>query len=441
MSTRTTEFVQWFRAAAPYIHAHRGRTFVLHLGGELVEDATFPHLIHDIALLNSLRARLVVCFGARPQVENLLSRQGITPVFVSGLRVTDVTALPWVKQAAGAVRIQIEAALSMGLPNSPMAGAGIRVSSGNFVTAKPAGVIDGIDLGFTGTVRRIDADLIRDNLENHEIVLVPPLGYSPTGEVFNLSSVEVATRVSISLQADKLLFLTAGNGFRDRQGNLIQHMTQAEAGAMLGEGELNDEVSRLLLAHGVEACRKGVARIHFIDQAVDGNLLLELFSRDGAGTLLSKNPFDEICPATFDDIGGILELVRPLEEKGILVARSREKLEREIGDYLVLKRDGAVIACAALHVYPGDSAAELACLVVREEYQKQAKGRELYLATEKAALDKGVRKLFVLTTHAAHWFLEQGFVETGVDDLPVARKELYNYQRNSKILIKQLGDR
>jgi amino-acid N-acetyltransferase len=434
------DFVQWFRAAAPYIHAHRGKVFVLHIGGELIKSAAFHHLIHDIALLNSLGIRLVVCFGARPQIESLLRQQDINPRIVNGLRVTDAAALPYVKQAIGAVRIQIEASLSMGLPNSPMAGARVKVASGNFVMAKPAGVINGVDLEFTGMVRRIDAELIKDNLDNHEIVLVPPLGYSPTGEVFNLSSVEVATRVSTSLHSDKLLFLMMGNGFRDQRGNVIQHMTQVEAEAMLAEKELPDETSCLLLTHGAQACLKGVERIHFIDQSIDGNLMLELFSRDGVGTMLSKNPFDQICIATFDDIGGILELIRPLEEKGILVLRSREKMEREIDDYIVLKRDGTVIACAALHVCPGNSAAELACLVVSDEYQKQSKGRELYLATEKTALGKGVRKLFVLTTHTTHWFLEQGFVEKSVDDLPVGKKELYNYRRNSKILIKQIGD-
>jgi amino-acid N-acetyltransferase len=439
MTINTTEFVQWFRSAAPYIHAHRGKTFVLHFGGELIDCPVFPHLIHDIALLHSLGIRLVLVYGARPQIEQQLKEHKIKCRLVNDLRLTDAAALTIVKQVVGSLRIHIESLFSMGLPNSPMADAHVKVSSGNFVMAKPMGVICGTDLQFTGTVRRIDTGLIRNNLQNHEIVLIPPLGYSPTGEVFNLSSYEVATQTAISLQADKLLFLMSGNTFMDDEAGMIQHLTQAEAQALLSGRDVPDISPWPQLAAGLQASLKGVPRIHFIDQGRDGSLMQELFSRDGAGTMLSAGPYEDLRPATIEDIGGILELIRPLEEQGILVRRSREKMEREIPDYTVMVRDGAVIACAALHVYDDEHAAELACLAVHENYQKQAKGEQLLLKAEKDARKKGVSKLFVLTTHAMHWFLEQGFVETGVADLPVTRKQLYNYQRNSKILIKEIA--
>ena len=439
MPTNATEFVQWFRSAAPYIHSHRGKTFVLHFGGELIDSPVFPHLIHDIALLNSLGIRLVVVYGARPQIETLLEKQNIKPRLVNGLRLTDSAALEVVKQVAGTLRIQIEALFSMGLPNSPMAQARVKVSSGNFITAKPIGIINGVDLQFTGTVRRVDSDLIKHNLQNQEIVLIPPLGYSPTGEVFNLSSVELATQVAISLQADKLLFLMAEEGRKDEAGNMIEHLSQDQAQLLLNGKDLSDGSSYLQLSHGLQASKKGVARIHFINQSVDGSLMQELFSRDGVGTMLSAVPFDDLRPATIDDIGGILELIQPLEEQGILVRRSREKMEMEISDYSVLIRDGAVIACAALHLYKDEAAAELACLVVHEDYQQQSKGEELYINAENEARKKGAKNIFVLTTHAMHWFLEQGFKEATIDDLPVAKKQLYNYQRNSKVLIKNLS--
>lgn len=438
MSTDATEFVQWFRSAAPYIHAHRGKTFVLHFGGELIDSPVFPHLIHDIALLNSLGIKVAVVYGARPQIEKLLKERQIEPRLVNGLRLTDSPALSIVKQVAGALRIQIEALFSMGLPNSPMAQARVKVSSGNFVAAKPIGIINGVDLQFTGTVRRIDSDLIKHNLQNQEIVLIPPLGYSLTGEVFNLSSVELATQVAISLQADKLLFLMSEESRKDDEGNMIQHLTQDQAKILLQGKDLSDGSSYLQLSHGLQASQKGVARIHFINQSVDGSLMQELFSRDGVGTLLSAIPFDDLRQATIEDAGGILELIQPLEQQGILVRRSREKMEMEIADYTVLIRDGAVIGCAALHVYKDEAAAELACLVVHEDYQIQSKGEELFLKAENDARKKGVKKLFVLTTHATHWFLEQGFVEAKTDDLPIAKKQLYNYQRNSKVLIKEL---
>ncbi len=437
MSVDTSDFVHWFRSAAPYIHAHRGKTFVLHFGGELTESAIFPHLIHDIALLNSLGIRLVIVYGARPQIEGMLAERDIKARFVNGLRVTDESALAVVKQAVGAVRIQIEALLSMGLTNSPMADARIKVSSGNFITAKPIGVINGMDLEFTGTVRRINADLINHKLDNHEIVLVAPLGYSPTGEVFNLGAVDVATQIAISLQSDKLLFLMSGNGIKDQEDDIVQQLTQDEAEKMLAGKDLSENSPFVQLSHGLRACQKGVKRIHFIDQDQDGGLLLELFSRDGIGTMLSAMPFDQIRPATIEDIGGIIELIQPFEEQTVLVRRSREKMEMEIADYTVLIRDGAVIGCAALYAFPKDSAAELACFVIHPDYQNEGRGNELFNWVEKKARNAGLEQVFLLTTQAEHWFLEHGFNQASLDDLPVSRKLLYNYQRNSKVLIKR----
>ena len=438
MASDSAGFIQWFRAAAPYIHSHRGKIFVLHFGGELIDSAVFPHLIHDIALLNSLGIRTAIVFGARPQIERLLLKNDIQPKLVAGLRHTDEKTLEIVKQATGSLRIQIEALLSMGLPNSPMAQASVKVSSGNFVMAMPKGVIEGIDLEFTGSVRRVDSESIRTNLDNHKIVLLPPVGYSLTGEAFNLSSIEVATQTAISLVADKLIFLMSEPVYKDDKGRFIEVLSEEQAEIFLRDKVVDDGSVYAPLAAGLRASGKGVARIHFINQDKDGSLMQELFSRDGVGTMLTDLPFDDLRVATINDVGGILELIQPLEDKGILVRRSREKLEMEIDDYTVLTRDGAVIACAALHVYPGEPAAELACMAVHEEYRNMDKGRDLYLKAESDAIAKGVRKLFVLTTQATHWFLEQGFVEAGVDDLPVSKKQLYNYQRNSKVLVKNL---
>ena len=439
MADENTAFVQWFRSAAPYIHAHRGKTFVLQMGGEVITSDGFQHLVHDVALLNSLGVRLVVVFGARPQIDALLQEREIQPAYVRDLRVTDEAALACVKEAVGSVRIKIESLFSMGLPNSPMAGARVKVASGNFVTAKPAGIVDGIDLKFTGQIRRVDSTAIKTRLDNGDIVLVPSLGYSPTGETFNLSSIDLATCCAIELSADKLLFMVSEPVLTDDRHNMIRQLTLAEAERLLdGNDNLNDDTRRYLAA-GILACRRGVKRIHFTDQAIDGVILQELFSRDGVGTLLSTISFDAIRPAVIEDIGGILELISPLEEKGILVRRSREKMETEIDDYTVLIRDGAVIACAALHIYEVEKVAELASLAVHPDYEKNARGRELYNAIERKAIDKGITRLFVLTTHASHWFLEQGFTDAGVDDLPIEKRKFFNYQRNSKVLVKVLG--
>ena len=437
MLINNSEFVKWFRSAAPYIHAHRGKTVVLQFEGDLIDSKEFSYLVHDIALLNSLGIRLVIVFGARLQIEKLQEQRNIESHIVRGLRLTDEDSITCVKQAVGAARIQIEALLSMGLPNSPMEDAQVKVTSGNFITAKPIGVIDGVDLVFTGEVRRVDTGTMMRKLDNNEIVLLSPIGYSPTGEVFNLRATEVAMKVAISLGADKLLYFMSGGGLKDEKGEDIHQLMQQQAETMIKSSNLADS-AHLQLSCGLRACNEGVKRVHFLQQDQEGSLLLELFSRDGVGTLLSTAPFDQIRIARIDDVGGILELIEPLEKEGILIRRSREKIEADIEAYTVLVRDGTVIACAALKVEEDNKYAELACLAVDKNYQESGKGDELFLKIEEQAIKKGVEKIFVLTTQTAHWFLEHDFIESDVDDLPVSKHAFYNYQRNSKVLIKTL---
>jgi amino-acid N-acetyltransferase len=437
-SERNRQFIDGFRHSAPYIHAHRGRTFVLVFGGEAVEDPAFPDLVHDIALLQSLGIQLVLVHGARPQIERKLSAGGIRMEYAHGLRITDDAALVCVKEAAGSVRVEIEALLSMGLANTPMSGARISVSSGNFVTARPLGVREGIDYCHTGEVRRIDAHAIRQHLAERRIVLLSPLGYSPTGEVFNLSAEEIATATAIALQADKLVLLNEGEKLRDGRRRLIAQLVVNEAQALLDGRRQLTETLRRQLHSAVAACRGGVRRVHLLDRQQDGALLLELFTRDGLGTLVTADPFEGLRPASIDDVGGILELIKPLEQQGILVKRSRELLEMEIDHFLVIERDGTIIACAAL--YPGDrqTEAELACLAVHDDYRDEGRGDALLMGIEHRARQNGVRQLVVLTTRTAHWFRERGFLPGDLSHLPARKKALYNYQRNSKVFYKPL---
>jgi amino-acid N-acetyltransferase len=438
-SERNRQFIDSFRHSAPYIHVHRGRTFVLVFGGEAVEDPAFPELIHDIALLHSLGIQLVLVHGARPQIELKLSAGGISMEYANGLRITDDAALVCVKEAAGSVRVEIEALLSMGLANTPMSGARIGVSSGNFVTARPLGVRDGIDYCHTGEVRRIDGQALRQHLADRRIVLLSPLGYSPTGEVFNLSAEEVATAAAIELQADKLVLLNEGEKLRDGHRRLIAQLTVNEAQALLGGRRRLTETLRRQLHSAIQACRGSVRRVHLLDRQENGALLLELFTRDGLGTLITADAFEGLRQATIDDVGGILELIKPLEQQGILVRRSRELLEMEIGHFLLIERDGTIIACAAL--YPGDrrTQAELACLAVHDDYRNEGRGDALLQAIEQRAVQNGIEELVVLTTRTAHWFRERGFLPGDTSHLPAKKKALYNYQRNSKVFYKPLG--
>ncbi|MDN5870510.1 MAG: amino-acid N-acetyltransferase [Nitrococcus sp.] len=438
MTWEPTQFVNWFRHSSPYINAHRGRTFVIAFGGETVADGTLPALIHDLALLSSLGVRLVLVAGGRPQIEQRLRERECDIRYVNGLRVTDEPALACVKEAVGSIRVEIEALLSMGLANSPMAGLRIRVASGNFVTARPVGVREGVDYLHTGEVRRVDGEAIRQRLDDGAVVLIGPLGYSPTGEVFNLYSEDVALAVAQAIRADKLLFLPQGAGVLDSDGTLAREMTTAEVQLYLQDHpDLSPDLRRLL-AGTLEACRGGVQRVHLLAGAVDGALLLELFTRDGIGTLITARPFEITRPAIIDDIGGILALIEPLERDGTLVRRSRERLETEIGHFTVIVREGAVIACAALYLAPEAAMAELACFVVHPEYRGGERGNVLLRQLERTARAQGVAALFVLTTHSAHWFQERGFRPASLQELPVDRQMLYNFRRGSRVFIKPL---
>jgi amino-acid N-acetyltransferase len=432
------QHVHWFRQSSPYINAHRGRTFVTLFGGEAVADEGFAHLVHDIALLNSLGIRQVLVHGARPQIEQRITARHGASDYLNGLRVTDDLALAAVKEAVGTVRVEIEALLSTGLANSPMAGACIRVASGNFVTARPLGVRDGVDFCHTGEVRKVDAQAIARHLDAGEIVLLSPIGYSPTGEAFNLSAEDVATAAAVALRADKLVALVEGSGLTDARKRLIPQLNPAEAEQVLqARRRLPEDVTKQLLA-AVHACRNGVPRAHLVSRQTDGALLLELFTREGIGTMVTAESVEVMRSAGIDDAGGILELIEPLEREGILVRRSREQLELEIGHFTVAERDGLIVGCSALYPYPKEGLAELACLAVHQDYRKAGRGDELLQAMERRVQDMGLSRLFVLTTQTAHWFQERGFEPARLDDLPIQRQDLYNYQRNSKIFVKRV---
>lgn len=430
--------VAWVRQAAPYIHAFRGKTFVIAFGGEMLEDGRAQALIHDVALLDSMGIHLVLVHGARPQIDAEMQARGLKPRFHKGLRVTDSAALECVKRAMGVTRIEIEAMLSQGLPNTPLAGGYLRVTGGNFITAMPVGVVDGVDYQWTGAVRKIIAEEIQADLTQENVVLITPIGASPSGEIFNLAWEEVAEAVATAIKADKLIYLCDARGLVDRKGALIDALTADEAQALLGKKvKQAPEVARVLPA-ALRACRNGAGRVHFLDRQSDGAMLMEFFTRDGVGTVMTSAPLARLRDASIDDVGAILGLIAPLEADGTLVKRGRERIEMEITRFSVLEHDGVVVGCAALYPFSDDKAAELACLVVTPEFRRAGYGDDLRQHIEARAKKLKLKRLFVLTTRTAHWFIERGFAEAGVDALPSAKRELYNLQRRSKVFVKNL---
>ena len=438
MTFSQDSFVESFRASAPYINAHRGRSFVIVFGGDVLGSSELAALLFDIALLHSLGVKLVLVAGARPQIDEALKRRGVEVLYVNELRITDEAALECVKEAAGKTRVELEALLSMGLPNSPMDDAGVRVASGNFVMAKPVGVIDGIDYMHTATPRRVDAEAIRQRLDDNAIVVLGPIGYSATGEAFNMSTYDVAAATAIAIGADKLIGLVEGKGVLDEDGKVMSQLSPAQAQQVIDSSrELGTDVRRQITS-AVQACTGGVRRAHLVSRHENGALLRELFTREGIGTLVTGQLFEGTRRAISDDIGGILALIEPLEHAGVLVRRSRQMLEDDIDRFTVVERDGMVIACGAIYEYPNDKLAELACIVVHPSYRISGRGDELITYLEQTCRDAGLEKVFVLTTRTSQWFAERGFVPCDIKELPTERQPHYDRDRRSRILIKDL---
>ena len=437
--TSTDSYVQWFRHSAPYINAHRGKTFVIMLPGDCIENDNFGNIVNDIGILNSLGVRLVIVHGARSEIQAQLSAHGVSSNFHNGLRVTAKEDMPHVLQAVGSSRLQLEACFSAGLPSSPLHGARIRVRSGNFVTAMPQGVIEGVDLQHTGKVRTVDRVALAGAIEDGAIALVSPLGYSATGEIFNLSFADVAVSIATTLQADKLIAYNDDGPIFDKNKTVYREMTLLKCEKFLVEQPPQNRSNTYFALRACHrACDGGVSRAHVISAAEDGALLKELFTRDGSGTMVYRDSYETLRRATIDDVMGILALIEPLERDGILVKRSRELLESEISCFTVMEKDNVIIGCAALYPFTESGGGELACVAVHKDYQRGGRAAKLLHHVERQAQRLRLKKLYVLTTQTAHWFLEQGFVECGLDQLPTRRQELYNFERRSKVFVKDI---
>ena len=446
-------FIPWFRAVAPYIHAYRGKTFVVGVAGELIAAGKLNAFVQDLAILHAMGIKLVMVHGFRPQVDEQLAAKGHCSRYSRGIRITDAITLDCAQEAAGQLRFEIEAAFSQGLPNTPMANATVRVVSGNFLTARPVGIVDGVDFMHSGVVRRVDAAAIRRAIDIGALVLLSPFGFSPTGEAFNLRMEEVATATAIALAADKLLFMTEIAGISEDAANPAVETADNPASAIDTELALAD-AKRLLsalpapaqpsdaafyLQHCVKACEGGVERSHILPFAVDGAILQEIFTHDGIGTMVVDEKLESLQEATADDVGGILQLIEPFERDGTLVRRERTEIERDIANYTVISHDGVIFGCAALYPYPEARTGEMAALTVSPEVQGQGDGERMLKRVEQRARAQGLDSIFVLTTRTMHWFIKRGFVLVDPDWLPDARKRKYNWDRRSQVLVKKLG--
>jgi amino-acid N-acetyltransferase len=430
---------------APYIHAYRGKTFVVALAGEAIAAGKLSSFVQDLSILHAMGLKLVLVHGFRPQVNEQLAAKGHVSRYHNGIRVTDSVALDAAQEAAGQLRFEIEAAFSQGLPNTPMANSTVRVLSGNFLTARPVGIVDGIDFAHSGLVRRVDQVAIRRFIESGAVVLLSPFGFSPTGEAFNLTMEDVATATAMALQADKLVFMTEVPGIHEQHDDpttpIDTELVLADAKKLLAQlpkPALPTDTA-FYLQHCVKACEGGVERSHILPFATDGSLLLEVFQHDGVGTMVIDEKLESLREATADDVGGILQLIEPFERDGTLVRRERTEIERDLACYTVIEHDGIIFGCAALYGYPESRTAEMAALTVSPLSQGQGDGERLLKRVEQRAKQQGFDSIFVLTTRTMHWFIKRGFTQVDPEWLPEARKRKYNWDRRSQVLVKKLG--
>ncbi|MEQ8953728.1 MAG: amino-acid N-acetyltransferase [Gammaproteobacteria bacterium] len=441
-AAKSSTMVDLFRSSTAYINAHRGKIFVVFLSGEALAHENLANVVYDLTLLHSLGVKLVLVYGSRPQISAALAKRNITSEYHNNLRVTTTESIDSIKQEVGKLGIELEALFSLGTSKSPMHGADIRIVRGNFVNARPVGVHDGIDFHFTGKVRRVQTAIIEQQLNLNNIVLLSNLGYSVTGEVYNLSAEELATEVAIALKSEKLILMIPGTGVTDPEGKLITALSESDAeyhlDRLASEADEESQATCHALQAALQAYKANVHRCHLISYKENGALLEELFTREGHGSLLSSDSFHVLRKATLSDVTGIMALIKPLEDDGTLVPRSLELLENEIENFMVGELEEVVIACAAL--YPiNNSYAEIACIAIHPDYRKNGYGERLLASLQTEARNAGFEKVLVLTTVTQHWFLEHGFDEVSIEELPAEKQALYNLQRKSKVLVKTLA--
>ena len=391
------------------------------------------NIVHDLALLNVLGVRLVIVHGARPQ----LNEAFVNSLFHHGRRITSATQMQEISGIFGSLRANLESLFSTGLPNTPLHNVEVNIVSGNFIAAQPVGIVDGIDHQCTGRLRSANVDAIAKLLDTQAIVLLSPLGFSTSGQTFNLAAEELAAELAVALEADKLIVFNDPGQITDAGQQRISRITPERLNGLCADLDPDTKVRCQAL---IAANTQGVERGHLVAFADDGALLQELFTADGIGTQVSRHDEDLIRQAQLEDVADIVEIIRPLEEDGVLVPRSRAQLEQEIAQFFIAELDGVVVGCCAVYAFA--DTAELACVAVHENYRHQYSdmgiGSALLEAAERAASAQGATSLFVLTTQTQEWFVSHGFTPADVESLPSSKQSLYNWQRGSAVLQKPL---
>jgi amino-acid N-acetyltransferase len=419
------------RGILQYIPQFREKTFIIGVDGAIVTDENFANILLDVAVLRSLSIRVVLVHGAAAQIKALAEVQNVKASNLDGAGITDAETLKLALTAANRLTHEILEGLSAN---------DLRAACTNAIIAHPLGIIQGVDHLFTGKVERVDTELLQTLLNQGIIPVVPPLGFDGDGKTYRVNSDSVAVAVAEALKATKLIYITAQDGLR-YNGQLIRQMIVADLQKLLQLNAAGFAVETLSKAqHAVPACLAGVQRVHIINGRVDEGLLAEVFSNEGIGTLVYANEYEQIRPAKKKDIRAIQLLTKKAVESDELVKRTRQVIEKNLGDYYIFEIDKNPVACVALHVYPDQKKGELACLYVNPSHENQGIGRKLIQFIESKARETGLNELLTLSTQAFTYFQSKGgFAEGTPDDLPPVRREKYDQSgRNSKVLVKKL---
>ncbi len=434
--TKLKEQSEVIRQAFGYIDRFKNELFVIKIDDILISNPLFPILIKDLVLLHRMGIRIILVPGARTRIDEILKTYNVSCSTINGVRISPPESIPFIKMAAFDVSNNIMTMLAECEAHAVI---------GNWVRARSIGVRNGINYQSSGTVERLQIDILNNVLEDGLIPIFPNIGWSSKGKPYNLSSNELALTLSIELKAAKLFFVTDKGGIRQEnykipdgvfvtgEGTISQlNREQAKEFLDLNSSGSYDE-SLELVSLGLEACNLGVKRVHIVDGHIEGMILKEIFSNRGLGTMIYANQHENIRKMTHSDIPEVLRIMHPAVEDKILIPRTASDLEEKIKDYIVYEVDGTVHGCGALHKYGQQG--EIAAIVVDEMYINAGIGKKIVSYLMEKALAMKLKQVFLLTTQTSDWFSQLGFEQGKITDLPKEKQKTYNYDRNSLVFL------
>lgn len=428
--------VELIREVFMYAQRFVGKKFVIMISSSVIEDPRFPTLVRDLGILHRSGIQILLVPGAGKRIDEVLAAYGCDSRMENGIRVSTEDQMPFIKMAAFDVANMLMTQLST---------LGLDSVIGSWVRARSLGVVNGVDFQFTGLVHKVDVRLIDKVLEDGMIPILPCIGWSQTGTPYNISSLELATFLAESLQAEKLFFITDSTQYSSENYKLPTdgvsiHETQIVRFSVPAVREFlqmnrkpKNTTEYYLLELAARAASRNVSRVHIVNGKVEGVILKEIFSSVGSGTMIHSDPYDSIRDMRMDDIPAVLDIMEPNVEAGVLVRRDQTDLQSLAGDFVVFVTDGAIRGCGALHLYD-DGSAEVAGIAVDPNYSAAGIGQKVVEYLIEKAKRLQLRRVFLLTTRTADWFEALGFRRAAVKDLPAAKREKYDAQRNSRVL-------